>query len=68
MKGKICKHKKTGHIGKINGELPATKNFPEQWGIYWFGGSEGYGEQIKKLGCLNYWQDKEDIEILDYVL
>ena len=35
MIGKKCKHKDTGHIGKINGQLKPSDKFPAQWGIYW---------------------------------
>lgn len=61
MIGKTCKHKITGHIGKITGELT------NDWGIYWFGGSEGdeHVKHIRKNGLLHYWQEKTDIEILN---
>lgn len=66
MKGKKCRHKETGHIGIIKNELPATKNYPEQWGIYWFGGAEGaeHAKRIQQFGLQYYWQDKSKIEIV----
>jgi hypothetical protein len=66
MLNKKCKHKITGHIGIIKSELPETKNYPEQWGIYWLNGSEGleHAKRIKDIGALHYWQDKSLIEIL----
>jgi len=64
MIGSKCRHKTTGHIGKITLELKANKSFPAQWGIYWFGGCEGYAEQIKEKGVQYFWQDQDNIEII----
>jgi hypothetical protein len=61
-----CIHIETGHIGKITKELKGNDKFPDQWGIYWYGGLEGaeHAEKIKKLGSLPYWNDKDKIIII----
>lgn len=67
MIGLKCKHIETGHIGRIIDELNNTEKFPEQWGIFWFGGNEGkeHGDMIKNVGLLNYWQNKSEIIIIN---
>jgi hypothetical protein len=64
MIGEKCKHKITGHKGKITLELN------DSWGIYWFQGSDGdeYAKHIKENGIINFWQDKNNIEILKRVI
>lgn len=64
---KICRHKETGHIGKITNELKGTKNFPDQWGINWYCGENGHqhAKHNQKFGILPYWNDKEKIQILN---
>jgi len=66
MIGRECKHIKTGHIGKITKEMDGTKDFSDQWGIYWYSGTEGkeHATRIRTIGMLNHWQDKSIIEIL----
>jgi hypothetical protein len=71
--GYDCIFLPTGHIGKIMNELDSFKSlcwdpnkkesyykeYPPQWGIYWYG-----GDQIRQKGMPNYWQDKDLIQIL----
>ena len=56
MIGKKCKHKETDAEGIIKGELKGTKNFPDQWGIYWTA-KANYGKYANHY----YWNDKEKI-------
>ena len=56
MIGKKCRHKKFGCIGKITREL---KN---DWGIYWFNSNSKF---IRDKGLLNFWHDKNNIELKD---
>lgn len=68
-KNAYCRLKGTNIFGIIGKELDSTDRFPEQWGIYWLGYSEGkeYGDEIKKIkGHLYYWQDKSKIELIPY--
>jgi len=67
MIGRECIYIESGHMGKITQELKGTDRFPDQWGIYWYAGGEGaeHAERNRKLGCLNFWQDKTKIKIID---
>ena len=61
MINKTCRHRKTGHIGKITNELT------DSWGIHWYGGSHGdeHAKRNSEIGVLNYWQHKGLIDILE---
>ena len=70
MIGKDCILKNYNLIGIIKAELPATDNYPEQWGIYWYGpledmdiGNHNAGI-IRKHGAPHYWNDKDSIIII----
>ena len=58
MKGQNCIHKHTGAEGIIKNELKGTKDFPDQWGIYWIN-KANYGNYANHY----YWTDKAKIEI-----
>jgi hypothetical protein len=66
MIGRECKYIETGHKGKITKELKGCDKFPDQWGIFWYDGRHGHEhtERNRTLGILNFWQDKDNIEIL----
>jgi len=51
-----CMHKTKRVTGVIKAELPATKNYPSQYGIYWDYGQGGHG--------LYYWNDRSDIQTI----
>ena len=63
---KECRHKETGHIGKIISKLKDTDSFPDQYGIYWYDGREGneHAKRNREICTLHYWQDQDKIEIL----
>lgn len=66
-KNSYCRLKGTNIFGIIKSELNATKDFPEQWGIYWFSSVDGeeYGVEHRKIkGWLPYWCPKTEIEII----
>lgn len=55
---KECIHKETGATGIIKDELLGTKDFPDQWGIYW--SNNAYSRNMKNH---YYWNDKNKIQI-----
>jgi hypothetical protein len=59
MIGSKCRHKLTGTEGFINSELDGTKDFPDQWGIFWV------IRYDKNTTNHYYWNDKTNIEIID---
>ena len=68
-KKSYCRLKGSNIFGIIGKELNSTDKFPEQWGIYWLGYSDGkeYGDELRKIkGYPSYWQDKSKIEIIPY--
>ena len=54
-----CEHIETGAKGIVKSELKGTKDFPDQYGIYWTAGAN-YG----KFGNHYYWNDKDKIRII----
>lgn len=67
MIGRECIYIESGHMGKITQKLKGSDKFPDQWGIFWYDGrhSKEDAERNRTLGCLNFWQDKDKILILD---
>jgi len=53
-----CIHTDYEYIGEIRGELKGNGKFPDQWGIFWYG-----GRQLDKLPY-HYWNDKDKIVII----
>ena len=56
---KKCRHKETGREGIIKAEMKGTKDFPDQYGIFW---TFTYDNETPNH---HYWNDKDKIEILE---
>lgn len=61
MEKKQCILKEFGHIGIIKRETDTY------YGIYWLDGRDGkeYAERINKIGLPTYWQNKNNIKIIN---